>query len=200
MSLDGKPRIRGVHHIAVPVQDMKQSLEFYCGILGLKVKTSTRDSQALSKAGQETGLIADVTSNLDLFYNLDLGNGTVLTLVEFPNDTVSPHPSSFAATLWPGDRSASPLGGVDHFAMNVDTEEDLLYYWNRLRDHGYEVSEVQRLEVSPFWKQFFLYDPNGLAIEITTWDLADPKWATRDVGALLTDPDPIEVDVSVESV
>jgi catechol 2,3-dioxygenase-like lactoylglutathione lyase family enzyme len=187
-------RVNGVHHLAMVVTDMERSLDFYGGVLGMTVKATTLgDDLTESKKGGPAGLIADTMGGFSRFYNLDMGKGSILTLIEYDVDELPVEPSSFAEGLWPGSRASKGLkGGVDHFAMNVETEAELVEIHQRLIDRGYEASEIQRLQVAPFWKQFFLYDPDGVPVEISTWDFADPAWETRK-DLLLRDPNQIPV-------
>jgi len=187
-------KVTGVQHIAIAVNDMASALKLYRDILGMELKSA----QGLQASYEQTGLLVDMKRPRRL-YNLDMGNGSVLTLAEIPDGQLSGRKSGFAVALWPGeDEEPGFLGGVDHIGMNVDSEADLVELHGALKEAGYRVSEIQRLGVNPWWKQFFFYDTDGNAMEITTWDWGDPAWEERrkmlqgDGQAMLfQDPEPV---------
>lgn len=68
---------------------------------------------------------------------------------------------------------------MDHLALNVDSLADLKAVQKRLRDNGWPVSEIQDLEQSPFVKSIYFYDPNGVPLEVATFNFGGPEWKGR---------------------
>jgi catechol 2,3-dioxygenase-like lactoylglutathione lyase family enzyme len=168
-------RITGVQHIAVAVNDMREALKLYRDILGMTIQSA----KGMPVGAEAPTLIAEMPVMPSRLYNLDVGNGTVLTLAEVRDASIAGRKSGFAVDLWPGTYNASAIGGIDHIGFNVETDADLVALHNELGAAGYEVSEIQRLDVNPWWKQFFFYDRDGNAWEVTTWDWSDPAWEAR---------------------
>ncbi len=75
---------------------------------------------------------------------------------------------------------------MDHLALNVGTLRQLKQVQKKLRDAGLTVSEIQDLAGSPFVKSIYFYDPNGIPLEIATWDRSVRSKAKR-----LSDPSPV---------
>ena len=100
--------------------------------------------------------------------------------------------SSFFPSFWPGVASPPPIPRkMDHLALNVDTLDDLKAVRQRLVDHGWEVSEVLVFgELWPHVNSIYTYDPDGLPLEIATFDFGDPKWQERTEADLHIDPTP----------
>jgi catechol 2,3-dioxygenase-like lactoylglutathione lyase family enzyme len=187
-------RITGVQHIAVAVNDMREALKLYRDILGMELKSA----QGAEAPLEETGMNRMIKLRPTRLYNFDMGNGSVLTIVEVKEVNIKGRKSSFAVELWPGEEAPGSADGVDHVGLNVDTEADLIALHTKLRDAGYRVSDIQRLDVNPWWKQFFFYDKDGNAWEITTWDWQDPAWEKRRAelegngkSIMFNDPDPV---------
>ena len=185
-------RVNGVNHIAIVVSDMSESLRLYRDILGLPIVSTMGASQPRAWEQSSGDRLKNMPSRL---YNLDMGGGILLTLVELPDALVLGR-SSFANELWPGDRAITPLGGTDHVSMSVESEADLIEIHARLIEGGFEVSDIESLEVYPFWKQLRFYDTIGNALEISTWDYGDARWPERREriereSLLLGDPDPV---------
>jgi catechol 2,3-dioxygenase-like lactoylglutathione lyase family enzyme len=186
-------RVNGVNHIAIVVSDMREGLRLYCDILGLPLVGTTSNKK--SPEWYRDSNVPPLKHFPRRLYNLDMGAGITLSLVELP-DAVIVGQSSFAHELWPTDLPLSPLGGTDHVSMSVDSEADLVEIRQRLLDAGYVVSDVDRLGMYPWWKQIRFHDSAGNALEISTWDYGDPAWVERREriareSLLFTDPDPV---------
>jgi catechol 2,3-dioxygenase-like lactoylglutathione lyase family enzyme len=185
------PRITGVNHIVVSTTDMKRTLDFYQEVLGLELAATTGLSESNMSATKVEGQLAEIGSDWKRLYFFDLGGGIMLGFLEFPT-AEGPLPPSYFKMLWPGtEGEGDPAQKMDHLALNVESLDDLLYFQRRLREHGYETSEVQALGATPFVKSVYFYDPNGLALELATYDRADPAWDTRTPDMFFTDPEPL---------
>jgi catechol 2,3-dioxygenase-like lactoylglutathione lyase family enzyme len=187
-------RVTGVNHIAIVVNDMKEGLRLYRDILGLPVVSRTSVSKQSPEQQAETN-VQQLKNNPNRLYNLDMGSGITLTLVELP-DALIVGQSSFAYELWPGDYPLTPLGGTDHVSMNVDSEADLIEIRERLIAGGFDVSDIERIGPPLWWKQLRFHDVAGNALEISTWDYDDPAWDERRAriereSLFDTDPDPV---------
>jgi catechol 2,3-dioxygenase-like lactoylglutathione lyase family enzyme len=185
------PRISGVNHIVVPTSDMQRTLDFYCHVLGLELAATTGLSEDDMSATMVGGQQTPIGSEWKRLYFFDLGGGTMLGFLEFPDLDKRPEASYFKM-LWPGSGgSGEPGQKMDHLAFNVESLEDLLFFQRRLREHGYETSDVNAYEATPFVKSVYFYDPNGLALELSTHDRADPRWQTRTPDMFFADPEPL---------
>jgi catechol-2,3-dioxygenase len=68
-----------------------------------------------------------------------------------------------------GQSFAARVDGVPawirHFAMNVDSEEELHAWKERIESHGVEVRGV--VDHEGIWQSLYFFDPNGLRLELT---------------------------------
>lgn len=178
--------ISGFNHVVLVTNDMDQTVRFYRDILGLKVKATVGVNT------RPPGLIGRRSDDAwKRLYFFELGNGDTLAFVEFPGRDTTAEASYFAG-VWPqGGKQVRDPRKLDHVALNVDSRDDLVAFQRRLRDHGVAVSEVQELGGSPFVKSIYCYDPNGIPLEIATWDPKDPAWRDRPEKAWFADPEPV---------
>lgn len=165
----------GVNHIAIVVNDMKEAVRLYRDTLGLPIAGTT---VGVSQDQEVTTGATEFANVVTRMYNFDLGAGALLTAIELPNADITGR-TSFADELWPGKHSLTPIGGVDHFAFNVESEADLVEIRQRLIEGGYEVGEIDTVLVYPYWKQLRFFDTYGNAHEFATWDYGNPAWAVR---------------------
>ena len=185
-------RITGLNHMVLVTNDMEKTLKFWCGILGLKVRATTAGGV------QSAGVMA-VTKGHDRLYFLDLPDGGMLAFIEFQKADVKGAPSHFNA-LWP----EPPKDGIqartmDHVAFNVETLEDLKVLREKLVANDVPCSPIQTLSSTPFVCSIYLYDPNGIAIEFSTWDFGDAaRWEELKNEPWLKDPNPVPSLVPVE--
>ncbi len=178
--------ITGFNHVVLVTNDMDKTVRFYRDVLGLKVKATVGvTTRPPGLIGRRSG---DAWKRL---YFFELGNGDTLAFVEFPGkDTRSD--ASYFQGVWPqGGRRVRAPRKMDHLALNVDTRKDLAAFQTRLREHGFQVSEIQELGGSPFVKSIYCYDPNGIPLEISTFDVRDPAGRDRPEKAWFADPEPV---------
>ncbi len=158
-------KITGFNHVVFVTNDMDKTVRFYHGLLGLKVKATVASSR------RPPGLLGKTRSDdaWNRLYFFELGNGDSLAFAEFPGvDTTAER--SYFANVWPGTgRPIARPQKLDHVALNVDSRDDLVTLQGRLRAAGHEVSEVQELGGSPFVLSIYLYDPNGIPLEVAVW-------------------------------
>lgn len=102
--------IQGIHHITLVSADAQRTLDFYTGVLGLRLLKQTVNF--------------DDPGSYHLYFGDALGTpGSVVTFFE-----------------WPGaPRGRRGIGGTHHFALAVDTRDALLKWKRRLTDLGLPV-------------------------------------------------------------
>lgn len=177
--------ITGFNHVVLVTSDMEKTVRFYRDVLGLKliatVAPSTRPPGTLTRSGDEWNRL----------YFFELGNGDTLAFTEFQGkDTIAE--KSYFSGAWPGEgRPITRLQKMEHIALNVEGERQLKTVQKRLRSAGFAVSEVQDLKGSPFVKSIYLYDPNGIPLEVATFDRKDPSWKKRKASDWFRDMNPV---------
>jgi len=129
-------RIAGIHHITLLVADVERSLAFYRNVLGMRlVKQTVND---------------DDQSARHLIFGDEEGRpGTLITCLEYPEL----------------DEGTVGRGSTHHFALSVESEEELEAWREYLGTRGVAATEV--LERTDF-KSIYLRDPDGHIVEIAT--------------------------------
>jgi catechol 2,3-dioxygenase-like lactoylglutathione lyase family enzyme len=135
------PVIKGLHHFAWRCRDAEETRRFYEDVLGLPLVHVVKE-QTVPSTGEHCPFVhlffefAD-GSHIAFF---DLGDGACTAA-----DPRTP--------AW-----------VNHFAMELGSEEDLLQFSERLKAQGIEV-------VGPtdhhFIRSIYFHDPNGIRLELT---------------------------------
>jgi catechol 2,3-dioxygenase-like lactoylglutathione lyase family enzyme len=157
---------QGVNHLALVCKDMARTVEFYSGVLGMKlIKT------------------IELPNNMGQHFFFDLGNGDCLAFFWFPNaPDAAPGVASAAPGMLPGP---SAHGSMNHVAINVPADR-IDEYYEKLVAKGIKASKVishddspmqASLEITPttFVRSIYFYDPDGIALELAAW--------TRPLGA-----------------
>jgi glyoxylase I family protein len=121
-------RCTNVDHIAINTHDMEATLQFYCGILGMRLART-----ALTPDGRR-------------HYNVEIGGGTAFAVF----DGAKPSPEGVPQRL-------------NHLALVVPTAEEFDEAYERLQNHGVEVTGI--IERS-YGKTFYFHDPNGIRLQI----------------------------------
>jgi len=106
-----QPITAGIHHITLVSADVRRTVAFYRGLLGLGLVKRTVNF--------------DDPGSYHLYFGDDTGRpGTILTFFE-----------------WPRSRRGRPgIGGIHHVALGVATDEALLKWKRRLTDGGVRVT------------------------------------------------------------
>lgn len=156
-------RPRGINHLAIPVGDMKQHLEFWCDVLGMPLKA--------------------------LFW-MHASDGVYHAFVEMsPNSYISlvEDPRNGKKKELDADEAGAPLSevigsAVHHIAMDVESFEEVLALRDRIRSRGIPV-------MGPidhgWWKSIYFAGPDNSTLEITAGggvqpeDWVDPEVAER---------------------
>lgn len=138
----------GIHHLAICTKDIKTQIEFFTQVCGMEL-------EALY-------WMHGVTNTFHGF--LKLNDNSSIALVASPEiGEIQPMPGVSHPNGW----TASPVAGgvMQHLAMNVDTEADLLTMRDRVRSHGYWV-------MGPidhgFCKSIYFAGPEGMMLEFST--------------------------------
>ena len=135
------PQIKSVNHAAYRCRDVEQTRRFYEGVLGLKVKAALAFSQ-ISGTGMDRRY-------MHIFF--EMADGNYIAFFDSPDDATVEHferKDSFDV----------------HIALEVENEAALIELQSHIQacgktclgpvDHG-------------FLKSCYMYDPNGLQVEIT---------------------------------
>src|SRR6478736_314537 len=101
----------GIHHITAIVGHPQENVDFYAGVLGLRLVKQTVNF--------------DDPGSYHLYFGDELGRpGTAITFFE-----------------WPAAPQGAPgIGGTHHFALTVDDRDGLLRWKRRLTDLGLRVN------------------------------------------------------------
>jgi catechol 2,3-dioxygenase-like lactoylglutathione lyase family enzyme len=129
-------QLTGLHHLTLICSDMERTVGFYRDVLGL-------------------GIVRDTPSDDDpgtrhvWFGAVDGAPGRLISCMEYPQ-------------MEPG---TAGVGSTHHFALAVDSGEELDAWRDYLRGQGLEVTDV--FERGGF-RSIYLRDPDGHIIEIAT--------------------------------
>jgi catechol 2,3-dioxygenase-like lactoylglutathione lyase family enzyme len=156
----------GVHHLAIATRDVKRQIEFFTQVVGMELVALY--------------WMHGVDETVHAF--LRLGDRSSLALVQGPPAmrAIEPVPG----VSHPGFTAGPVAGGVvQHVALNVDTDADLLAMRDRLRTHRYWV-------MGPIdhgmCRSIYVAAPEGLMLEFATSAEAIPadQWIDPEVVAL----------------
>jgi glyoxylase I family protein len=129
-------RIAGLHHITLLCADVERSLAFYRNVLGLRlVKQTVNDD--------------DRNARHFIFGDEEGRTGTLITCLEYPDL----------------DEGTVGRGSTHHFALAVESEEELAAWRDYLASKGISTTDV--MDRSDF-KSIYLRDPDGHILEIAT--------------------------------
>ena len=146
----------GVHHLAIATRDMKGQIEFFTTVVGMELVALY--------------WMHGVPDTMHGF--LRLGDTCSLAFVQGPQmQRIQPQPGVSHA-----GSPAGPVapGAMQHVALNVSSETDLLALHDRIRPHGYWI-------MGPIdhgmCKSMYLAAPEGIVLEVR--DLDGPIDADR---------------------
>ena len=155
-----QPLSRGVHHLALNTDDMKKTLDFYVGVLGMPLVHALKVAPGL---GTGPGNRGNPPFENIRHYFLDAGGDSLLAFFEIPKG-MKPK----------GDRDA--IGTMQHVSFCVPEER-----FNEVRKRV-EAARVQYL--GPInvgcdtWSIYF-FDPNGIRLEFSNQKEAQPRVIER---------------------
>jgi glyoxalase family protein len=129
-------RIAGLHHITLLCKDVERSLQFYRSVLGLRLVKQTVNE--------------DDRAARHLFFGDEAGTpGTLVTCLEYPDL----------------DEGSVGRGSTHHFALAVDSEEELAAWREYLQSRGIPCTEVMD---RTYFRSLYLRDPDGHIVELAT--------------------------------
>lgn len=142
-------RLRGVHHLALNTDDMKKTLDFYIGVLGMRLVHGLTTPPGGEERSKERG--SPPYGNVRHYF-FDMGGDSLLAFFEMPKDSPK------------GNRNA--LATMQHVSFTVDygSFEPLL---QRLKDQGVKIIFGPILSVPPSTWSFYFFDPNGIRLEVS---------------------------------
>ena len=129
-------RIAGIHHITLLCADVERSMAFYRNVLGMRLVKQTVNE--------------DDRGARHLFFGDEEGRpGTLITCLEYPDL----------------DEGSVGRGSTHHFALAVESEEELSAWRDYLESSGIATTEVLD---RTWFKSIYLRDPDGHIVEIAT--------------------------------
>jgi catechol 2,3-dioxygenase-like lactoylglutathione lyase family enzyme len=154
--------LRGVNHVALVCSDMKQTVDFYSGVLGMPlIKT------------------IELPMGWGQHFFFDCGGGNALAFFWFP-DAPEGVPGVSAPRHLP-DRGEllSAVGSMNHIAFDVPPER-IAEYRERLLAKGIDVGVLlnhddSEFGVAPqmhegvFVRSIYFKDPDGVLVEFAAW-------------------------------
>jgi glyoxylase I family protein len=133
---DRRLRISGLHHVTVICADVGRSVDFYRNLLGMRVVKQTVNE--------------DDRQARHLFFGDEEGRpGTLVTCLEYPDL----------------EEGRVGRGSTHHFALAVESEEELGGWRDYLRSRGIPCTDVMD---RTYFKSVYLRDPDGNIIELAT--------------------------------
>jgi catechol 2,3-dioxygenase-like lactoylglutathione lyase family enzyme len=152
----------GINHLALVCKDMKRTVDFYTGVLGMPlVKT------------------IDLPMGMGQHFFFDCGGGDCVAFFWFPNaPEAAPGVSSAAALPGVGNLTTAHAS-MNHVAFDVPVER-FDEYVEKLRAAGVEVSEVSNHDDSEwtvskemhegvYIRSVYFFDPDGILLEFACW-------------------------------
>jgi catechol 2,3-dioxygenase-like lactoylglutathione lyase family enzyme len=129
-------RISGIHHVTLICRSLESSTAFYRNLLGLRmVKQTVNDDDREAR---------------HLIFGDERGApGTLITCLEYPQL----------------EQGSVGTGSTHHFALAVESEEELRAWREYLISQGAACSEVLDRQ---FCKSVYLRDPDGHIVELAT--------------------------------
>jgi catechol 2,3-dioxygenase-like lactoylglutathione lyase family enzyme len=156
----GRPLSRGVHHLALNTDDMKMTLDFYTGVLGMPLVHALKVPPGL---GTGPGNRGNPPFENIRHYFLDAGGDSLVAFFEIPKGA-KPR----------GDRDA--IGTMQHVSFAVSEE--------RFNDVKKRIEAADLPYLGPInvgcdtWSIYF-FDPNGIRLEFSHQREAEPRVVER---------------------
>jgi catechol 2,3-dioxygenase-like lactoylglutathione lyase family enzyme len=157
-----KFEIRGINHLALVCKDMKRTVDFYSGVLGMPL---TKTINLPHGMGQH--------------FFFDIGNGDQLAFFWFPDAPPAVPGVTHAEQLVGRGPITSAHASMNHVAFNVPAER-VDEYRQKLADAGIDCTPVVNhddsanqasLDITPstFVRSIYFKDPDGILLEFAAW-------------------------------
>ena len=177
--------LMGINHLAPTCRDMKETVDFYSGVLGMPLICTT------------------AAGPIDQVFFFDAGNGTCLAFMWSPDYPPAAPGVASPARYLEDNYTANPpakemteaqlratkgtaVGALNHIALNVAPEK-IEEYREKLLAKGIDVSPVVSHAQDPsdpscqyrqpdglddpllFMRSIYFHDPNGIQLEMACW-------------------------------
>jgi catechol 2,3-dioxygenase-like lactoylglutathione lyase family enzyme len=140
-AIGSKLKFRGVHHLALNTDDIKMTIDFYAGVLGMRLIHAMKIPAGVNRGNPPFERIRH--------YFFDMGNDSLLAFFELPKGTKEKV-----------DRN--DVAAMQHVAFSITPAQadDLV---ERLDRSG--VERFGPLESAPGTYSTYFFDPNGIRLE-----------------------------------
>jgi glyoxalase family protein len=129
-------RIAGLHHVTLICADLERTVDFYRNLLGMRVVKQTVNE--------------DDRGARHMFFGDEEGRpGTLVTFLEYPEL----------------EEGSVGRGSTHHFALTVETEEELTAWRDYLQSREIPCTDVMD---RTYFKSVYLRDPDGHIVELAT--------------------------------
>jgi catechol 2,3-dioxygenase-like lactoylglutathione lyase family enzyme len=145
---DGSVKFFGVHHLALNTDDMKMTVDFYVGVLGMRLVHAMTVPPGL---GSGPGNRGNPPFEEIRHYFFDMGRDGLLAFFEMPKGAKQR-----------GDRNA--LGAMQHVSFAVSPESQARI---RARLEERKISYDGPLEILPGIFSIYVFDPNDIRLEFS---------------------------------
>jgi len=145
---DGKPGLRGIHHLAIVTEDMRATLDFYVRVLRMPLVHALTTSAKPTTHGKGAPPYRAIPH---LF--LDMGGDSLLAFFEYPRGGVGPSER---------DR----IGAMQHvsFACGPKRFHEMV---ERVKAAGVAIVGGPVMVIAPAIHSFYFFDPvNGTRLEV----------------------------------
>jgi catechol 2,3-dioxygenase-like lactoylglutathione lyase family enzyme len=157
-----KFEIRGINHLALTCKDMKRTVDFYTGVLGMPLTKTINLPRGM---GQH--------------FFFDIGNGDSLAFFWFPDAPPSQPGVTHPAHLIGRGPLTTAHASMNHVAFDVPAEK-IEEYQRKLKAAGVDITEVVNhddsdtqasptLTPSTFVRSIYFQDPDGILLEFAAW-------------------------------
>ncbi|HXP31095.1 MAG TPA: VOC family protein, partial [Stellaceae bacterium] len=143
---DAATRFYGVHHLALNTDDMKMTVDFYVGVLGMRLVHAMKVPPGV---GTGAGNRGNPPFEEIRHYFFDMGRDSLLAFFEIPKGK---EPA--------GNRNA--IGAMQHCAFTV-TASRFREVEERLKARG--IDYIGPIPQLPGLLGIYFYDPNGIRLE-----------------------------------
>jgi catechol 2,3-dioxygenase-like lactoylglutathione lyase family enzyme len=145
---EGSVKFFGVHHLALNTDDMKMTVDFYVGVLGMRLVHAMKVPPGL---GSGPGNRGNPPFEQIRHYFFDMGRDGLLAFFEMPKGA-KPR----------GDRNA--LGAMQHVSFAVPPESQARI---RARLDEHKIAYDGPLEILPGIFSIYVFDPNDIRLEFS---------------------------------
>lgn len=157
-----KFEIQGINHLALVCKDMKRTVDFYSGVLGMPL---TKTINLPNGMGQH--------------FFFDIGNGDQLAFFWFPDAPEAVPGVTHAESVVGRGPIVSAHASMNHVAFNIPADK-VEAYQKKLEEMGidctgvvnHDESEKQaspELTPSTYVRSIYFKDPDGILLEFAAW-------------------------------